>query len=494
MINRSNKRRKVVSKEITDTKDTVPVNKLTVPPITTEKEWNKFLESRFKDETQIDDEAEGNQQIWWKGDWKPPEIKVNWEQGPIGQIKNWWEEDESLQKIIYAKKAEDKETEENKKKKMSANDRIREKKKKEQLQAIKKDVTKELKRQQLEKQLRKRIEEGKVVKSIAEISDQNNNESDAFVSFFEGALGQKKSGDDDNDDDENNDEDGKGLGNKGKTKEEEEEIKLQKKIYLKQQRKLRKPVFKTIASFENDSLFFIDNSDDVSSSQFHDPISNQSLLDFIESDNGPIASTNVNDSNITKSHNNNAKSNSLASNHASTKNTPSSAANTTEMRISSENLLTGILPNEKRNEKKLLKKLNIMDYVIRYRDDFYREIEELQINRDSLVQNWRSIKQHSSLSRKLKKKLGIIMARYRLINYKKQIKKLDKKVLINIFDVKKMFRMYSKIGRDMNELHKDRIFSNIFFSEFGAHFNISFHMLMTKNMNLEKSKSHNKKT
>jgi len=54
-----------------------------------------------------------------------------------------------------------------------------------------------------------------------------------------------------------------------------------------------------------------------------------------------------------------------------------------------------------------------MDYVIKYRDDFYREIEELQINRQSLLDNWTFIKKHNMLSRKLKRKLGIIMARYR---------------------------------------------------------------------------------
>jgi len=62
-------------------------------------------------------------------------------------------------------------------------------------------------------------------------------------------------------------------------------------------------------------------------------------------------------------------------------------------------------------EKKLLKKLKVMDFVSNYKDSFFREVEELNLNVDALLENWKDIKNHEGISRKLRKKLGIIMAR-----------------------------------------------------------------------------------
>merc|ERR1712154_632544 len=64
-------------------------------------------------------------------------------------------------------------------------------------------------------------------------------------------------------------------------------------------------------------------------------------------------------------------------------------------------------------EKKILKKLNVMDYVHNFKDSFYRDVEELYLNPVVLLQNWKMIQQHDGISPKLRKKLGFIMARER---------------------------------------------------------------------------------
>merc|ERR1712228_447661 len=65
------------------------------------------------------------------------------------------------------------------------------------------------------------------------------------------------------------------------------------------------------------------------------------------------------------------------------------------------------------NEKKILKRLNVMDFVHNFKDSFFREVEELNLNTIALVNNWKIIQKHKGISRKLRLKLGIIMARER---------------------------------------------------------------------------------
>merc|ERR1711920_525399 len=64
-------------------------------------------------------------------------------------------------------------------------------------------------------------------------------------------------------------------------------------------------------------------------------------------------------------------------------------------------------------EKKILKKLNVMDFVHNFRDSFFRDVEELNLNPAVLLKNWKMIQKHDGISRKLRLKLGIIMARER---------------------------------------------------------------------------------
>ena len=47
-------------------------------------------------------------------------------------------------------------------------------------------------------------------------------------------------------------------------------------------------------------------------------------------------------------------------------------------------------------EKMLLKRLNVMDYVRSYKNAFFREVEELDLNVNALVDNWDTIKKQLS--------------------------------------------------------------------------------------------------
>lgn len=84
-----------------------------------------------------------------------------------------------------------------------------------------------------------------------------------------------------------------------------------------------------------------------------------------------------------------------------------------------------LLSDDKSNasqEKKILSKLNVMDYVVRYKDSFFKECESLNLNINALIDNWQTIKKNKKVSKKLKRKLGIIYAREM-----KRRKKLEKK-------------------------------------------------------------------
>eukprot|EP01083_Nonionella_stella_P295142 1003112_1 len=86
--------------------------------------------------------------------------------------------------------------------------------------------------------------------------------------------------------------------------------------------------------------------------------------------------------------------------------------------IVSANILSDTVEDSMK-EKRILKKLNVMDYVNNYKNAFFREVEELNLNAGVLVDNWNVVKKHDGLSRKLRKKLGIIMARERVKRKKK---------------------------------------------------------------------------
>mmetsp|Transcript_39657 Transcript_39657/g.49049 ORF Transcript_39657/g.49049 Transcript_39657/m.49049 type:complete len:262 (-) Transcript_39657:30-815(-) len=95
------------------------------------------------------------------------------------------------------------------------------------------------------------------------------------------------------------------------------------------------------------------------------------------------------------------------------------------LKIKAENILSNN-PVKSREDKYVLKSLNIMDYVHSYRDSFFREVQELNLNVESLWKNWQIVKKHKKLSRKLRKKLGIVMARY---NTKKNGKRKKPKLM-----------------------------------------------------------------
>merc|ERR1712129_57478 len=86
--------------------------------------------------------------------------------------------------------------------------------------------------------------------------------------------------------------------------------------------------------------------------------------------------------------------------------------------VVSASILSGTFQDSLK-EKKVLKRLNIMDYVHHGKDAFFREVEELNLNPSVLLDNWKAVKTNTEISRKLSKKLGIIMARERARRKKK---------------------------------------------------------------------------
>merc|ERR1712228_547329 len=326
--------------------------------ITTECEWTHFLDSRYSAVSNLRNES-----------WRPPQIRRFWEQGPIGVVSSWWN-DESDRKYVDCQQQQDAVDDNltnNRRKELSQN----EKSKKRQSKVIKSDIMKELKQQKLQKKLRERIEAGKIVKNI----DADNN---AFESFFDSAL-----------------EIGKNI-RSGKVNKISIKSKEKKKtqIIKSKEKKLKK----NIASFENDELFFFDVA-----------------IGSEEKNKKSFAKLNDNDL-IFTAHNDAEQvllKNRVKMQHEQMKNV------VVEQKQKHKN--DGIVSSkilsqtweDSLNEKKILKRLNVMDFVHNFKDSFFREVEELNLNTIALVNNWKIIQKHRGISRKLRLKLGIIMARER---------------------------------------------------------------------------------
>ena len=129
--------------------------------ITGESDWNNFLDNRFDDQT-------NDPKKWWKGEWKPPEIKTFWEQGSIGDVRNWWSlgDDKKADEILK----NNKQIHFKQQVTLSKQQRI-----------IQKDLKKYMKQEKLKNKLKKRIERGEIV-------DNLKPGDSAFESFFDQAF------------------------------------------------------------------------------------------------------------------------------------------------------------------------------------------------------------------------------------------------------------------------------------------------------------------
>ena len=144
-------------------------------------EWNSFFTDTF------DDEKEG---ILRENARALPTIVTHWEQGPVGTVSSWWNDDNrkivrnvyDLDETEYNNNENEQETDEMKaNKELPKHLHLIRMKQSEQRNQIKKDIRKELKQQRLERQLRKRMESGELV----QILDENDN---PFESFFKQAT------------------------------------------------------------------------------------------------------------------------------------------------------------------------------------------------------------------------------------------------------------------------------------------------------------------
>jgi len=376
--------------------------------VATDSDWHGFLSTRYD----TDDVR--------KSDWKPPEINTFWEQGPIGQVMSWWNDEQFATFVDKCDAAASKAQEQ-------ATASAAEVSKRKQLRIIKRDVMKELKQQKLQKSLEARIEGGEVVKNM----DTANN---PFESFFTAAL---ELGDDIR---------------SGNVDVEQllQEGQKQKKTRLIQP-KLKK--LKQIASLADDDLFFFDDDDDDDDDSDKEGEENDGAND--DNDDGEFLHRidsndliHINENSI--AHVGDAKlsagkvrseqvllqqrvQSQRAEMHMAQVQAVDDAGQSAMEEVrdnggtgssnSNAVLPANVLTNtveDATQEKKILKKLNVMDYVHRYKDPFYREVEELNLNLDALLQNWSIIKRNATLGRKLKKKLGIMMARQRVQKRKQQ--------------------------------------------------------------------------
>jgi len=372
--------------------------------VATESEWMGFLDDRYNE----DDER--------KTDWKPPEILTFWEQGPIGIVKEWWD-DTATSRGGAGKKGILDDGQESAAMLPSKEEISRRK----QNRTIKRDIMKELKQQKLEQRLRARLEKGELVQQSAD---------NALDSFFTAAL-----------------EMGQDIrsGKLQQFDDDEEAPKERKtKIVRPQERAL-----KAIASLKDDELFFFDDSDPDDG-----PSDAKGSVHAVDGESGGVEMDRVNENDmihieansIGNARNGHSQSAVIAAKMSSERllleqrvreqheamkvdlDALEAAEQDVKRRlikkdgVVSSRILSGTYEDALR-EKKVLKRLNVMDYVRNYKNAFFREVEELDLNVDALLQNWQSIKTHDGISRKLRKKLGIVMARERAKRKKKEAQK-----------------------------------------------------------------------
>jgi len=294
----------------------------------------------------------------------------------------------------------------------------REKSRQVQLKAIKKDIMRELKQQKLQKRLEKRIAAGEVVQNL----DSANN---PFESFFDSALEMGK---------QVRSEQPKVFGAIGPSmgtsigpSAEEKEGKKTKIIKAKWKKQ------KNIASFKNDGLFFFDEEDETSASgeeEDKDVMDKLDENDMIYAKNVELISNPVGLDNSTQI----LLRDRVKKQHEQMMEFDENEGDDEDKKekkkhgVVSSDILSKTWEDSLK-EKKILKKLNVMDFVHNFKDSFFRDVEELNLNPAVLLKNWKMIQQHDGISRKLRLKLGIIMARERA-----RQKKINTQMIKDIVD------------------------------------------------------------
>ena len=160
---------------------------------------------------------------------------------------------------------------------------------------------------------------------------------------------------------------------------------------------------RSIATLENDDLFFVDEKsgdednggNEVDLNEIESKIENQMSMTGMDADEYEriMAEQKLlyhreridkEDGNDNQYNHNDKRINSLTSKDGN-------------LKIKAENILSDN-PVKSREDKYVLKSLNIMDYVNSYRDSFFREVQELNLNVESLWKNWQIVKKQLIVS------------------------------------------------------------------------------------------------